>query len=202
MDDLISREQALDAIHDWKPSDVFDEFNPTTAFTIICALPSANQDLSGYSDRLWKSAYDRGYERCKQDAIDVAKQHWYKPDIAKALEDLPSAQPDLLDDGTLMMTVPNGMLNDVKRVLVDEIGTKFCKTMYQDAERKKGTWIPVDSYSAFGGDEATWMAHGNPIAFYYCSECKKQARAGEDGESLLTDYCPDCGAEMEGEKHV
>lgn len=30
----------------------------------------------------------------RQDAIDVAKQHWYKPDIAKALEDLPSAQPD------------------------------------------------------------------------------------------------------------
>ena len=24
-------------------------------------------------------------------------------------------------------------------------------------ERKKGRWIPVDSYSAFGGDEATWM---------------------------------------------
>ena len=29
----------------------------------------------------------------RQEAIDVAKQHWYKPDIAKALEELPSAQP-------------------------------------------------------------------------------------------------------------
>ena len=66
-------------------------------------------------------------------------------------------------------------------------------------ERKKGRWIPVDSYSAFGGDEATWMAHGNPVAFYYCSECKEQAYAGEDGESLLTDYCPNCGADMRGE---
>lgn len=28
----------------------------------------------------------------RQAAIDVAKQHWYKPDIAKALEELPSAQ--------------------------------------------------------------------------------------------------------------
>ena len=27
----------------------------------------------------------------REDAIDVAKQHWYKPDIAKALEELPSA---------------------------------------------------------------------------------------------------------------
>ena len=30
----------------------------------------------------------------RQDAIDVAKQHWYKPDIAKALEELPSEQPE------------------------------------------------------------------------------------------------------------
>lgn len=67
-------------------------------------------------------------------------------------------------------------------------------------ERKKGEWIPVDSYSAFGGDDATWMAHGNPVAFYYCSECKEQAYAGEDGESLLTDYCPNCGADMRGEQ--
>ena len=65
------------------------------------------------------------------------------------------------------------------------------------AEPKRGKWIPVDSYSAFGGDETTWMAHGNPVAFYYCSECKKQAYAGEDGESLITDYCPNCGAKME-----
>ena len=63
---------------------------------------------------------------------------------------------------------------------------------------KHGRWIPVDSYSAFGGDESTWMSHGNPIAFYYCSECKEQAYAGEDGESLLTKYCPDCGARMDG----
>lgn len=87
----------------------------------------------------------------RQDAIDVAKQHWYKPDIAKALEELPSEQPelycspqpDLSDDGTLMMTVPHGMLEKVKRVMVDEFSTKFCKVMYQDAGRKKGEWIPV-----------------------------------------------------------
>lgn len=68
-----------------------------------------------------------------------------------------------------------------------------------EPERKKGKWIPVDSYSAFGGDETSWMAHGNPIAFYYCSECKRQAYAGEDGDSLITDFCPNCGADMRGE---
>ena len=36
----------------------------------------------------------------RQDAIDVAKQHWYKPDIAKALEELPSvqAEQEILDE--------------------------------------------------------------------------------------------------------
>ena len=63
-------------------------------------------------------------------------------------------------------------------------------------ERKTGRWIPVDCYSACGGDEVTWMAHGNPTAFYYCSECKEQCYAGEDGESLLTSFCPCCGAKM------
>lgn len=68
-----------------------------------------------------------------------------------------------------------------------------------EPERKKGEWIPIDSFSAFGGDEALWMAHGDPVAFYYCSNCKKQAYAGEDGQSLITDFCPFCGAEMRGE---
>lgn len=69
-----------------------------------------------------------------------------------------------------------------------------------EPECPKGEWIPVDSYSAFGGDEATWMAHDNPVAFYYCSECKEQAYAGEDGESLTTEFCPSCGADMRGEQ--
>ena len=65
-------------------------------------------------------------------------------------------------------------------------------------EQRTGRWIPVDSYSAYGGDEEAWMAHGNPTAFYYCSECKEQNYMGEDGEPLLTEYCPSCGARMQG----
>lgn len=64
-------------------------------------------------------------------------------------------------------------------------------------KQRTGKWIPVDSYSAFGGDEATWMAHGNPVAFYYCSECKEHAYAGEDGNDILSRFCPNCGARME-----
>ena len=63
-------------------------------------------------------------------------------------------------------------------------------------ECKTGRWIPVDSYTAFGGDEMAWLAHGNPIAYHYCSECKNHAYALEDGEDLLSDFCPNCGSPM------
>lgn len=64
------------------------------------------------------------------------------------------------------------------------------------AEPKYGKWIPVRSYEAFGGDEMMWAVRGNPIAYYYCSNCRNDAYAGEDGESLLTKYCPNCGSRM------
>lgn len=77
--------------------------------------------------------------------------------------------------------------------------------LYQEAYEKGrrdatrvGRWIPVHSFEACGGDETAWLAQGDPIVFYYCSECKEHAYAGEDGESLLTDWCPNCGARMSG----
>lgn len=68
-------------------------------------------------------------------------------------------------------------------------------------EPKRGEWIAVDSYSAFGGDETVWIAHGNPTAFHYCSNCKEQAYADEFGKEILSDFCPNCGADLRGDKH-
>ncbi len=66
-------------------------------------------------------------------------------------------------------------------------------------ERREGRWVPVDSYSAFGGDEETWEAHGNPIAYHYCSECDEGAQINEFGDEILSKFCPNCGAKMKGE---
>ena len=63
---------------------------------------------------------------------------------------------------------------------------------------KMGRWIAVDSFTACGGDEATWEAHGNPVAYYYCSVCKEQNYVDEFGDPILSKYCPECGARMEG----
>ena len=64
--------------------------------------------------------------------------------------------------------------------------------------RPQGEWLAVSSYDAFGGSEELWNAHGNPTAFHYCSKCKAQSYVNEFGEELLTDYCPNCGAQMKG----
>ena len=85
-------------------------------------------------------------------------------------------------------------------LLIDQAGAMTELMLLPPAQPKRGRWIPVDAFTAFGGDEATWMANGNPTAFHYCSVCKGQAYAGEDGESLLTDFCPNCGADMRGDK--
>lgn len=70
------------------------------------------------------------------------------------------------------------------------------------ADRPRGRWIEVRAFDAFGGDEAAWIAHGNPIAFHYCSECKEQTRLDEFGEEMLSKYCPNCGADMRGINNV
>ena len=121
-------------------------------------------------------------------------------------EQLPPAQPELPDtnvgDPISRQAAIDALDTGLWGVEWDKaLATAMLKDLPSaQPERKKGRWIPVDSYSAFGGDEATWIAHGNPVAFYYCSECKEEAYAGEDGEPLLTDYCPNCGADMRGEQ--
>lgn len=118
--------------------------------------------------------HDKTWNNAVRGAINAVKHH------------TKTAQPDLLEDGTLMMTVPNGMLNDVKRVLVDEVGTKNCKVMYQDEpERKKGVWIWNDEMKCF-----------------LCSECEQGWREQPtlNGKPLF-EWCPVCGADMRGEEH-
>lgn len=65
-----------------------------------------------------------------------------------------------------------------------------------EPEVRRGRWIAVSSFDACGGDEEAWMAHGNPIAYHYCSECKNEAYLNEEGKEILSDYCPFCGADM------
>ncbi len=61
-------------------------------------------------------------------------------------------------------------------------------------ESHTGHWEPVGMAEAVGGESAMW---GSAIAYHVCSECREQALE-EDGEEKLSDFCPHCGAKMEG----
>lgn len=174
----------------------------------IRSLPSAQPDLDsayteGYTqaEAKYRALWDEMQATIKAKAFGKRKGLIHTADI----DAMPTIEPEpikeeLLPDGTLHLFTDTD-LSKVDRVLVSQNGTQFGDLYYADGDPKFGMWIPVDSYSAFGGDEVMWEIHGNPIAFYYCSECKEHAYAGEDGESLLTTYCPHCGARMvqEGE---
>lgn len=67
----------------------------------------------------------------------------------------------------------------------DAYGTlsEAIKVLSAQPERKKGKWIDVTN--GRGGHE--------------CDECHNYAPAWQTGEERLTDFCPNCGADMKGE---
>ena len=56
-------------------------------------------------------------------------------------------------------------------------------------ERKKGKWIKEDG-----------MANGIVMRVVKCSLCKEKAGINEEGFWHLSNYCPNCGADMRGEQ--
>ena len=114
------------------------------------------------------------------DMIDHVPQ-WVFERLTRAVGKVPSAEPNVLDDGTLTITVPHGMLSKVNRVIVDEVGTKFCKMMYQDSlpsAERVGHWIEGQTAGQ---------------RFVKCSRC---GHIEFDG---TPNYCEDCGARMVSE---
>lgn len=50
--------------------------------------------------------------------------------------------------------------------------------------------------------ESDGYADGEPVVdVWYCSECDHCIDDGTDDESLLPNYCPDCGAKMDGKTY-
>ena len=67
MDDLISRQTAIEEI-----KTVFEWHDTVTMERMIehfNNLPSAQPDLSGYSDKLWKKAYERGKAKAQAEIV-------------------------------------------------------------------------------------------------------------------------------------
>ena len=62
-------------------------------------------------------------------------------------------------------------------------------------EPKIGKWIKIPE---FCGDDVSGFIDNH----FCCSECKKEAEINSWGFYILSDFCPNCGADMRGEKNI
>ena len=63
----------------------------------------------------------------------------------------------------------------------------------------RGYWKPVTCHEMYGGDPEAWYGHGDPIACHICSCCNGYPAFDDNGDEFLSDFCPDCGADMRGQ---
>lgn len=59
-----------------------------------------------------------------------------------------------------------------------------------------GVWVPVYESEITGWDPA--LAGCDPIGGYICSKCHYEAVYDCNDKYVLSDYCPGCGAKMDG----
>lgn len=96
----------------------------------------------------------------------------------------PSNETQLLDDGTLKVKVVDVL--DIKRVMIMDNNVIY-DAYYPD--RPKGEWI-----------KATGMMPPEFHGHHYCSECGNFANMEPPfgNREDLSDFCPNCGADMRG----
>ena len=80
-------------------------------------------------------------------------------------------------------------------LLIDkaEAMTKLMMLPSAQPERKKGKWIRHNTYH---GDDTSGYVDPD----WRCSECGKQAMVNEWMMYDLSDFCPNCGADMRGKE--
>lgn len=85
MDDLISRQMLLEYIHgDPVGRLLCDKYNLDG---LIEQLPSAQPDLSEYSDKLWRNAYERGKRDAQSEIIRCKDcKHWDGVDTCDVID--------------------------------------------------------------------------------------------------------------------
>lgn len=74
--------------------------------------------------------------------------------------------------------------------------TYFEVTNADVAPVKSGFWKPISESEMTGFNPK--FAGRDPIAGYKCSNCGNEAIFSCNDEFVLSDYCPNCGAKMDG----
>lgn len=89
----------------------------------------------------------------------------------------------------LELVKPNATMTSVKRLLADMPAADVTPVVH-------GLWMPIRESEMTGWDPA--VAGRDPIGGYICSVCKEEAVYDCNDEFVLSKYCPNCGAKMDG----
>lgn len=73
----------------------------------------------------------------------------------------------------------------------DAYAETYAETLQK--EQTPGEWVPVGAVDVLGGESALWRTN---IAYHKCSKCHNQALCDENGNEVLTDFCPFCGKKL------
>jgi len=92
-------------------------------------------------------------------------------------------EKDYIDRHSLEKKVHTGMnIIEAMQAIIDAPAADV-------VEVRHGRWIRTDG-----------IVHGIVSKVYSCSLCKRNAGVSENGFWYLSDYCPNCGAKMDGEE--
>lgn len=78
----------------------------------------------------------------------------------------------------------------VSKDLVEKIPTADVQ------EVRRGVWLPILESEITGWNPE--FAGRDPVGGYICSICKNEAIYSCNDELVLSDFCPNCGARMDG----
>lgn len=63
------------------------------------------------------------------------------------------------------------------------------------SEKRHGAWLPL--FESEIENQSEGIIGCDAVRGYKCSVCDEPTRVMENGEHLIADYCPDCGAKMD-----
>lgn len=143
-------------------------------------------------DTIYRQDFDKFLEDAEKEAVKNRKYVFASAlnTIRGNLKIFPSAQPDL-QEYSVWFRIGETLVGVSKMHITAEEGIEKIRSYLQrmkKPERKRGKWIR----------ENIVLTSDPPQYQWHCSECGRLVRWFS--AEILTDFCPNCGADMRGEK--